>query len=214
MDHYRDVVNTPAFFALLPPVAGRLCLDRRAIAHFDANRHQQPVAFLALDGGLLLFFQFHVGDHLAVHAHPDRAPHHEANLAVGPFLGRTNHHHLGLGLGEPRRGRGMAHRRPAPAGDLRGRDRAGMSRVQVELAALLRSYTGGASVVAANGTTLGEVLDDLDRRFRGIRFRIVDEQDRLRPHVRFFVNGIDTREIATALDEGDRIYIVGALSGG
>jgi molybdopterin synthase sulfur carrier subunit len=89
-----------------------------------------------------------------------------------------------------------------------------MSRVQVELAALLRSYTGGASVVAANGTTLGEVLDDLDRRFRGIRFRIVDEQDRLRPHVRFFVNGIDTREIATALDEGDRIYIVGALSGG
>jgi molybdopterin converting factor small subunit len=89
-----------------------------------------------------------------------------------------------------------------------------MSRVQVELAALLRSYTGGASVVAANGTTLGELLDDLDRRFRGIRFRIVDEQDRLRPHVRFFVNGIDTREIATALDEGDRIYIVGALSGG
>jgi molybdopterin synthase sulfur carrier subunit len=89
-----------------------------------------------------------------------------------------------------------------------------MSRVQVELAALLRSYTGGASVVAANGTTLGEVLDDLDRRFRGIRFRIVDEQDRLRPHVRFFVNGIDTREIAAALDEGDRIYIVGALSGG
>jgi molybdopterin synthase sulfur carrier subunit len=89
-----------------------------------------------------------------------------------------------------------------------------MTRVQVELAALLRSYTGGASVVEANGTTLDEVLDDLDRRFRGIRFRIVDEQDRLRPHVRFFVNGIDTREIATALDEGDRIYIVGALSGG
>jgi molybdopterin synthase sulfur carrier subunit len=89
-----------------------------------------------------------------------------------------------------------------------------MSRVQVELAALLRSYTGGASVVAANGTTLGEVLDDLDRRFRGIRFRVVDEQDRLRPHVRFFINGCDTREIAAALGEGDRIYIVGALSGG
>jgi molybdopterin synthase sulfur carrier subunit len=89
-----------------------------------------------------------------------------------------------------------------------------MTRVQVELAALLRSYTGGASVVEANGTTLDEVLDDLDRRFRGIRFRIVDEQDRLRPHVRFFVNGIDTREIAATLGEGDRIYIVGALSGG
>ena len=89
-----------------------------------------------------------------------------------------------------------------------------MSRVQVELAALLRSYTGGASVVEANGTTLGEVLDNLDRRFRGLRFRIVDEQDRLRPHVRFFVNGADTREIGTPLGDGDRIYIVGALSGG
>jgi molybdopterin synthase sulfur carrier subunit len=89
-----------------------------------------------------------------------------------------------------------------------------MSRVKVELAALLRSYTGGAGIVEADGTTLGEVLDDLDRRFRGIRFRIVDEQDRLRPHVRFFVNGADTRDIAAPLREGDRIYIVGALSGG
>jgi molybdopterin converting factor small subunit len=69
-------------------------------------------------------------------------------------------------------------------------------------------------VVEANGTTLDEVLDDLDRRFRGIRFRIVDEQDRLRSHVRFFINGADTRDIAAPLREGDRIYIVGALSGG
>ena len=89
-----------------------------------------------------------------------------------------------------------------------------MSRVRVELAALLRSYTAGASTVEADGATLGEVLDDLDRRFRGIRFRVVDEQERLRPHVRFFVNGADTRETAAPLSEGDRIYIVGALSGG
>jgi molybdopterin synthase sulfur carrier subunit len=89
-----------------------------------------------------------------------------------------------------------------------------MSGVRVELAALLRSYTGGASVVEAEGATLREALDDLDQRFRGIRFRVVDEQDRLRPHVRFFVNGADTRDITTPLHEGDRIYIVGALSGG
>ena len=89
-----------------------------------------------------------------------------------------------------------------------------MSRVRVELAALLRSYTAGASVVEADGATLGEVLEDLDRRFRGIRFRVVDEQDRLRPHVRFFINGADRRDIAAPLSEGDRIYIVGALSGG
>ena len=89
-----------------------------------------------------------------------------------------------------------------------------MSRVQVELAALLHSYTGGVRVIEASGATLGEVLEDLDRRFPGIRFRVVDEQDRLRPHVRLFVNGTDAREISTPLRDGDRVYIVGALSGG
>ena len=89
-----------------------------------------------------------------------------------------------------------------------------MSRVQVEVAALLHSYTGGARVIEASGATLGEVLEDLDRRFPGIRFRVVDEQDRLRPHVRFFVNGTDAREISTPLREGDRVSIIGALSGG
>jgi hypothetical protein len=52
----------------------------------------------------------------------------------------------------------------------------------------LRSYTEGAWVDAA-GTTLAEVLDDLDRQFPGIRFRMINEQERTRPHVRFFVRG-------------------------
>jgi molybdopterin converting factor small subunit len=89
-----------------------------------------------------------------------------------------------------------------------------MNRVEVRLAALLHTYTRGARTVRASGDTLGEVLDDLDRRFPGIRFRLVDEQDRLRRHVRFFVNGADTRRIDLALRDGDRLYIVGALSGG
>jgi molybdopterin synthase sulfur carrier subunit len=89
-----------------------------------------------------------------------------------------------------------------------------VSRVQVELAALLHSYTGGQRLVEAEGTTLGAVLEDLDRRFPGIRFRVVDEQDRVRPHVRFFVNETDARDVAMRLREGDRVYIVGALSGG
>jgi molybdopterin synthase sulfur carrier subunit len=89
-----------------------------------------------------------------------------------------------------------------------------VSRVQVELAALLHSYTGGKRLIEAEGTTLGAVLEDLDRRFPGIRFRVVDEQDRVRPHVRFFVNETDARDVAMRLREGDRVYIVGALSGG
>jgi molybdopterin converting factor small subunit len=89
-----------------------------------------------------------------------------------------------------------------------------VSRVEVRIAALLHSYTGGASVVPATGATLAEVLDDLDQQFRGIRFRLVDEQGRLRRHMRCFVNGTDTRDVAMAVRDGDEVYIVGALSGG
>jgi molybdopterin converting factor small subunit len=51
----------------------------------------------------------------------------------------------------------------------------------------LRSYTGRREV-EASGPTLAAVLADLDRQYPGIRFRVVDEQDRMRPHVRFFVD--------------------------
>ncbi len=86
--------------------------------------------------------------------------------------------------------------------------------VEVELAALLDRYTLGARRLEAHGETLGEVLAAIERRFPGIRFRIVDEQDQVRPHMRIFVNEEDERSLARRLEAGDRIYIVGALSGG
>ena len=63
-----------------------------------------------------------------------------------------------------------------------------MTRVKVLIPSPLLSYTKH-SEVDASGATLTELLADLDRRYPGLRFRIVDEQDRMRPHVRFFVNG-------------------------
>jgi molybdopterin converting factor small subunit len=77
----------------------------------------------------------------------------------------------------------------------------------------LRDYTR-AAWVEASGATLGEVLADLDRRYPGIRFRMVDEQDRLRRHVRFFVRGAPVFELTTPLAPGDELLIVQALSGG
>ena len=59
--------------------------------------------------------------------------------------------------------------------------------MQVLIPSALRSYTG-ASRVQASGATLGEVLADLERQFPGLRFRMVDEQDRIRPHMRVFVD--------------------------
>ncbi len=78
----------------------------------------------------------------------------------------------------------------------------------------LRSYTGERREVEASGATLDELLRDLDRRHPGIRFRMIDEQDSIRPHMRIFVNQEQVRGIAVALHPSDEVIIFQALSGG
>lgn len=77
----------------------------------------------------------------------------------------------------------------------------------------LLSYTR-RSEVEAQGATMRELLADLDRQFPGLRFRVVDEQDRMRAHVRFFINGEQVFDLSQALRAGDSVQIVQALSGG
>jgi len=77
----------------------------------------------------------------------------------------------------------------------------------------LLSYTGKREV-EASGATLGELLADLDRQCPGFRFRVVDEQDRLRQHMRFFVNGEQVFEMGTPLRPTDAVQLVQALAGG
>ena len=78
----------------------------------------------------------------------------------------------------------------------------------------LRSYTGGAAVVPARGGSLRELLEDLEKTHKGMRFRMIDEQDRIRTHIRIFVNGTDTPTIDAPLRDGDNVTIICALSGG
>lgn len=78
----------------------------------------------------------------------------------------------------------------------------------------LHTYTGGAGRVEAMGATVDAVLDDLDRRFPGLKFRLVDEQARIRPHVRLFIGRQAARDLDAPLVEGDELLIFGALSGG
>jgi len=77
----------------------------------------------------------------------------------------------------------------------------------------LRPYTDQRMVEAA-GDTLAELLADLEKKYPGIRFRMIDEQDRMRAHMRFFVNGEQVFDLAKVLRPGDEIQIVQALSGG
>jgi molybdopterin synthase sulfur carrier subunit len=74
-------------------------------------------------------------------------------------------------------------------------------------------YTGKTRV-EASGATLDEVLRDLDRRYPGIRFRMVDEQDRIRRHVRVFIGSDQVFDLARRLQDDEEVIIVQALTGG
>jgi molybdopterin converting factor small subunit len=86
--------------------------------------------------------------------------------------------------------------------------------VQVRIPTPLRSYTGDQKVVSADGDTLGDVLVDLDRQFPGLRFRVVDEQGRLRKHVNVWLDRERVRDLSTPLDGVGEVVIMQALSGG
>jgi molybdopterin converting factor small subunit len=85
--------------------------------------------------------------------------------------------------------------------------------MKVLIPSSLRSYTE-RGVTDASGATLAAVLADLELQYPGIRFRVIDEQDRIRRHIRIFVNGEQARDLARALDATDEVIIVQALSGG
>lgn len=86
--------------------------------------------------------------------------------------------------------------------------------ISVFVPSQLTAYTGGLTRVRASGCTVDAVLDDLDRAYPGLRFRVVDEQNRVRRHMRLFVGLEETRDIGRALFDGDELLIFGALSGG
>lgn len=77
----------------------------------------------------------------------------------------------------------------------------------------LLSYTK-VREVEASGATLRELLADLERRYPGLRFRVIDEQDNMRPHMRFFVNNAQVFDMTHPLHPSDSVILVQALSGG
>ena len=85
--------------------------------------------------------------------------------------------------------------------------------MRVTIPSPLFSYTNHREV-DADGATLADVLLDLERQFPGLRFRMIDEQDRLRPHMRVFVGQEELRDLSTRLQPSATLHIVQALSGG
>jgi sulfur-carrier protein len=85
--------------------------------------------------------------------------------------------------------------------------------VAVRIPTPLRSYTA-TGVAEAAGATVAELLDDLDRQFPGLRFRVVDEQGRLRRHMKVFVGTDPVRDLDLVVPEGCEVTLMQALSGG
>jgi len=86
--------------------------------------------------------------------------------------------------------------------------------MKIKISSVLAAYTQQRQQVDADGATVHELLHDLDRRYPGIRFRMVNEADALRPHMRIFVNGLAIDSLDQPLAPGDEVAILQALSGG
>ncbi|MCB5167254.1 MoaD/ThiS family protein [Streptomyces bambusae] len=91
--------------------------------------------------------------------------------------------------------------------------------IEVSIPTILRTYTDGAKAVTGEGTTLGELFQDLETRHTGIRERIVDESKggELRRFVNVYLNDEDVRfldGITTKLTDGDNVTILPAVAGG
>jgi molybdopterin converting factor small subunit len=78
----------------------------------------------------------------------------------------------------------------------------------------LRDYTAGAAKISATGTTVAEILASIEREHQGMRFRMIDEQDRIRPHIRIFINQREVQSLDEAVAPRDEIHLICALSGG
>ena len=81
----------------------------------------------------------------------------------------------------------------------------------------LRPVTGGREEVAAEGNTIVELLEDLETRFNGVRNWACDDEGKLRPYVKVFINREDAHTkggLSAAVSAGDVVSIVAAVTGG
>ncbi|MFQ5916443.1 MAG: ubiquitin-like small modifier protein 1 [Candidatus Binatia bacterium] len=89
--------------------------------------------------------------------------------------------------------------------------------VRVRVPTPLRKLTQGADEVDVQGDTVKSLVDDLERKFPGIKERICDETGKVRRFVNVYVNGDDIRflqNLETSVRDGDSISIVPAIAGG
>ena len=88
--------------------------------------------------------------------------------------------------------------------------------VEVRIPTILRTYTDGAKAVDGSGSTLSQLIDDLEQRHSGIKDRLVEGED-LRRFINVYVNDEDVRftgGVDTPVSDGDTVVVLPAVAGG
>lgn len=91
------------------------------------------------------------------------------------------------------------------------------AKAKVRIPTPLRKLTKEQETVAASGTNIGQLLEDLEKQYPGIKERLCDEQGQLRRFVNVYLNDEDIRFLKgqeTAIKDGDEVSIVPAIAGG
>ncbi|MER5780458.1 MoaD/ThiS family protein [Streptomyces mobaraensis] len=89
--------------------------------------------------------------------------------------------------------------------------------VTVRIPTILRTYTDGRAEVPAEGSTLSEVIGDLEKNHPGIAARLLDDAGKLRRFVNVYVNDDDVRfegGLTAATPNGAGVSIIPAVAGG
>ena len=92
--------------------------------------------------------------------------------------------------------------------------------VTVSIPTILRTHTGGSKRVDSSGSTLAEVIDNLESANPGIKERLISDEGgtaKLHRFVNVYVNDEDVRfsgGLDTGVDDGDEVTILPAVAGG
>jgi sulfur-carrier protein len=89
--------------------------------------------------------------------------------------------------------------------------------VIVKLPTILRKFANNEARVSAEGSTLAEVLKDLESRYPGITKNVVAEDGGLHRFINVYLNDEDVRylgSLETPVNDGDIVSILPAVAGG
>ena len=93
----------------------------------------------------------------------------------------------------------------------------GTTTINVRVTAVLQKVTGGNRIVEATGNTVGDVFEDMERRYPGFKEQIYGDDGKLHRFVNVYLNDEDIRYMGgtdVPVSSGDTLDILPALAGG